>query len=387
MKTYAVEGLAPLVFRSGKPFGAQAGADGSNFPLPSSAAGLIRTLHADQHGIEFAESSAAVLRDIPVCGPLLAKRSQKEGLVVLLPKPADAVYMDHDSTKQVLRLSPKPLDADSWSDLRRGLTPVQMENQDVKGKPCPGPQFWPLDQFQKWEQGHAVGFKELTEKGLESLSSETRTHVGIEDESLAAESGLLFQTSGFDLGPRLEKKDGEVLSRWSDQDHVFLVRSGVELDRTLATFGGERRLSRLSATQQDPWPKLPKDFTAKIQVSKGLRLTLATPAIFSQGDLPGWLDRSTLEGSPPDCPEIRLRLVASACNGWMPVSGWDLLQKKPKAMRKACNAGTVLWFEVLESTPSALEALWMSSLSDHPQDRRDGFGLCLMAPWSPLQSA
>ena len=47
MNTYLIEPLAPLVFRSGKPFGSQSAADGANFPLPSSMAGMLRTVTAD----------------------------------------------------------------------------------------------------------------------------------------------------------------------------------------------------------------------------------------------------------------------------------------------------------------------------------------------------
>ncbi|MDH1712727.1 type III-B CRISPR module-associated Cmr3 family protein, partial [Acinetobacter johnsonii] len=50
---YLVESLSPLVFRAGKPFGAQAYQTDANFPLPSSAAGLIRALYLDQKNIPF----------------------------------------------------------------------------------------------------------------------------------------------------------------------------------------------------------------------------------------------------------------------------------------------------------------------------------------------
>ncbi len=42
MNSYFLDALAPLVFRSGKPFGAQSDTDDIQFPLPSAAAGLVR---------------------------------------------------------------------------------------------------------------------------------------------------------------------------------------------------------------------------------------------------------------------------------------------------------------------------------------------------------
>lgn len=43
MNSYFLDALAPLVFRSGKPFGSQSDTDDIQFPLPSAAAGLVRT--------------------------------------------------------------------------------------------------------------------------------------------------------------------------------------------------------------------------------------------------------------------------------------------------------------------------------------------------------
>ena len=43
MNSYFLDALAPLVFRSGKPFGAQSDTDDIQFPLPTAAAGLVRT--------------------------------------------------------------------------------------------------------------------------------------------------------------------------------------------------------------------------------------------------------------------------------------------------------------------------------------------------------
>ena len=48
MHYYLLESMAPLVFRSGKPFGSQADVKDVAFPLPSSAAGLMRTQHIQQ---------------------------------------------------------------------------------------------------------------------------------------------------------------------------------------------------------------------------------------------------------------------------------------------------------------------------------------------------
>ena len=151
------------------------------------------------------------------------------------------------------------------------------------------------------------------------------------------------------------------------------------------TFGGERRLSRLEKLTGNNWTLTNTQLSAQVRQAKGLRLTLITPAVFSQGYLPGWLDGKTLEGCMPGCPQLRLKLKAVAIDRWLPVSGWDLAQWKPKAMRKAVAAGAVYWFEVIGDVPDKLhESLWLAPVSDDEQDQRDGFGLALPAAWQTV---
>ena len=67
------------------------------------------------------------------------------------------------------------------------------------------------------------------------------------------------------------------------------------------------------------------------------------------------------------------------------MSGWDLAQYKPKAMRKAVAAGAVYWFAVEGDIPKNLhELLCFKPLSDDTQDQKDGFGLMLPAAWQAV---
>jgi CRISPR-associated protein Cmr3 len=372
--TYLIETLAPLVFRSGKPFGSQTGADGATFPPPSSLAGLLRTLHADQNRIAFSDE----LKDIAVAGPLLAWRTLVNVLTPLLPKPADAVYLlGNDGKARVLRLAPAPLPDGCGCDLPDALLPVGMAER-LDGKPIPGPQYWPMAALESWCRGVCPEFSDLERDGLDVLPVEERTHVALDDRTLASDAGRLFQTAGIDLAPRWRS------GHWSRRELVFLASSGTELDPTLATFGGERRLSRLLPADASAWPRSAPELEGDIRSVGGLRLTLATPAIFSGGYLPGWLDSNSFTGSPPGAPALSLRLRAAAVERWLPVSGWDLKERKARAMRKAVASGAVYWFELQGEAPDGfLDSLWLQPISDHPQDRLDGFGLALPAAWNP----
>lgn len=373
---YLIEALAPLVFRSGKPFGSQTGADGASFPLPSSLAGLIRTVHADQQGHGGAEFDAS-LRGIAVRGPLLARREADGRIVPLLPRPADALYLLDGGQPEVIRLAPAALPDGAGCDLQEGLLPVQMRRQ-LDGKPVGGPQFWALDCLMEWGGGSALAFEQLRVQGQMALPAEERTHVALDAGSGAADAGRLFQTGGIDLAA------GRADAGWTSHDLVFIAQGEVDVQATLASFGGERRMVRIHAASVRCWPSPPALLEAQIRQARGLRLTLASPAILGGGHLPAWLDADTLEGVPPDCPGLRLKLRAAAIERWLPVSGWDLATNKPRAMRKAVAAGAVYWFELMDEPPAGfVDTLWFGSVSDHPQDRRDGFGLALPAAWTP----
>jgi CRISPR-associated protein Cmr3 len=66
---------------------------------------------------------------------------------------------------------------------------------------------------------------------------------------------------------------------------------------------------------------------------------------------------------------------------WQAVSGWDMVARKPKAIRRVTPAGSVYWFEIVKATEDWAKKLWLTPISDSEQDRRDGFGLVLPGIW------
>jgi CRISPR-associated protein Cmr3 len=128
----------------------------------------------------------------------------------------------------------------------------------------------------------------------------------------------------------------------------------------------------------------------------GLRLVLATPALFAKGWLPGWLD-DRLEGTPPHGSGLKLKLRGVALDRWGALSGWDMRPDKPhpshqggaaRSTRRLVPAGAVYWFEILANTGAAniAERLWLASVCDAENDRRDGFGLALPGVWQAAPS-
>ena len=358
-------------------------------PTPSTVAGCLRTTWARATG----RPLGSALAELRVAGPLLLS---DDGLI-LAPKPADALYFGHGNEARCVRAEPRRFHHGCGADLPDGLLPVRLPAH-VEGKPGDGPAWWSWDDLLAFRRGESVPLDRLTRNGWSPpAEGDLRTHVSINPTTGAAVSGNLFQTEGLDLGvyPAAfrtralgsARADGleasDAANGASSRSRRLLVRCAEALDATLVHLGGKRRLAALEPESEERWPTPPDGWLDRIEQTGGLCLTLLTPGVFSVGYRPGWLN-NTLTGSPPDTPAVTLRLRAAAVGRWQPHSGWDLAQRRPKPTRKLVTAGATYWFEILDARePGALASLWLASICDDQQDRRDGFGLALPAPWSP----
>lgn len=390
---YLIESLAPLVFRSGKPFGSIASAQDATFPLPSATAGLIRALSLEQGAGKFTEYKGKLqdteyqkLLSISAQGPFLVRFNPEnyDDYTILVPKPANALYFEkrEDKKTHLVRLAPQVFDADlCGSDLPDGLLPVQMQ-QNLKGKPQSGVSYWSLPHFLAWQQGTQLSFEEVDKDGLKALPIDIRTHVKIDAKTLSSEDGKLFQTASLDLNHQSQPDDRTTGTKWNENRYGFAIFTDQSLKQDLATLGGERRLSYFKPVQASTSFQLPNHLLKEINQANGFSLSLLTPVVFKQGYLPAWIDAQTLQGKLPNS-DVEVKLEAVAIDRWLPVSGWDSIVWKPKATRKAVGAGSVYWFKLLSPmNQKTLEQLWTQAIADHPQDQRDGFGVALISAWS-----
>ncbi len=365
MNSYYIEPRAALVFRSGRPFGQGGDAQSLSGPLPSSLAGAVRTCWAEQQGWrlpEMDQDQIDKLQAQSVLGPLLAQR-RDNGVDYLFPRPADALYLTPEGGKtKLFALQPAALPEDAGCDLPAGLRPVWLEANAGKGKPAAGPKWWLEKHFYEWLLGIKPDYDDLQQRGWVGPISDPRTHVSLEASTQAGIDGLLYQTEGVDYRGMA-----------NDRVFVFSIEEHLQVP-TLIRLGGEARPSVLQAGAE--LPKVPDGLVNAIKQSGRLRLVLLTPAIFDQGWKPEWLD-DELEGCVPGT-DTRLKLEAAAVPRWEPVSGWDLRQGKPKALRRMVPAGAVYWFRLLDGS---VQDLWLRHISDQEQDRRDGFGLAVPAHW------
>lgn len=401
MKSYLIESLASLVFRSGKPFGSQASAQDVSFPLPSAGAGLVRYLRLSQSNYEqvlnlskkdFNHPKYQEILSIQSQGPFLVRYSDENDIEILVPKPANALYFENKQTgkKELVRLEPKAFEQEGelcGSDLLPGLLHVEKPFTSKSIEKVAS--FWTLEDFIVWQNGTDLEFEQVKNNGLDYIPIELRTHVAIDDDSLMSVDGMLFQTASYDLAHQKAEKG------WDKKRLGFLVQTRQDLEQDLATFGGERRLSHFKQVNLGKNISLPFEPTQadvdKINQVKGFSLSFITPCIFAKGALPNWIDeiilmdKITLVGELLDT-QIKVQLRAMAIDRWQAVSGWDSLLWKPKATRKAIPAGSVYWFKIVEGQfdLETLQQLSNYIWSDHQQDKYDGFGSAVLSAWTTI---
>jgi len=360
----------PLVARDGRPFGAGASERmrSLDWPYPSVLAGSLRTLAGKLAGGRFDPQTVADLKRLAVAGPLPLVDGE-----LYFPVPADFVVRPDG---KCLAARPAALTEGEGCDLPdSALRPVLLAlgDEEEDFKPAGVPRFFSRARLAEWLCGTpewSFDGPKLTEKNkrtaqwrrdgfLPAPPKDERWHVRIERESGA-------------LAARVDDP-----SAFSDQ---------LQQLAHLHPLGGERRLAHWEAGSGDGtvW-ECPANVREALAGATKIRMVLATPAIFSSGWRPGWLEESA-DGAAGVVPgtAVRVKLVGATIERWQPVSGWSLEEGRfgPKPVWRLVPAGGVYFFEVLEGEARELAAArWMKSVCDEEQHRRDGFGLAVWGVW------
>lgn len=198
------------------------------------------------------------------------------------------------------------------------------------------------------EPGHFVRASKL-------WTVEARTGVGLQTSARMGENGLLY-TFGF-----VRLVPGVTLGFEIDG-------SGLEAGGRVR-FGGEGRTAVLESGPGFPDAGPPPEGDLVV-------LSYASPAISRGGAYPPGFSESCLEAT---LGGRRLRLVAAAVPGFLPVGGWDLARGEAKPLRRAIPPGSVYVFQALESgaaeAAASLHGVCLTENLDAMD--RQGFGLAV----------
>lgn len=394
MKTWIIEPRDPLIVRDGRPFGADiasARARSLDFPFPSTTTGGVRTRYGQTKGGDFDAALIAEVKSKCVWGPLLVELDEQGAIETwMFTAPADALWFEHDPAddKQAVlkNLVPLHLRDGEKTNLQSDLCPVGLTTPDPRKPFGNPPRCWRWEKFAQWLKDP----KTLSDPGKHAVAgfghngpmAEERTHVSITPDTQTAVDGALYQTRGLEF---TQSVGGErrrlALAVMTDAD---------PLTAGLSPLGGERRLVTWREHAQ-ALPACPPEVRAAIQETAACRVVLLTPAHFSQGFRPDWLEQSHAN--------VTAKLRAAAVHHAKVISGWDFDRRHgkkgeghPKPTRRLAPAGSV-YFLKLRGVPDAIgdwvDAMWMNCISDDrqddealDQDRKDGFGLTALGAWS-----
>lgn len=117
-----------------------------------------------------------------------------------------------------------------------------------------------------------------------------------------------------------------------------------------------------------------EDIKKKVSETGRFKIVLTTPAIFTNGWLPGGIDSNTRNGS---LNGVEVTLISACIGKPIGIGGFDLVKGRPKDMKKAVPAGSVYYLELNDSSVDELfNGIWLKSISD--EKVREGFGLSLI---------
>ncbi|HVG08166.1 MAG TPA: type III-B CRISPR module-associated Cmr3 family protein [Thermoanaerobaculia bacterium] len=187
-------------------------------------------------------------------------------------------------------------------------------------------------------------------------TEEARTGVGLQTGQRTSEDGLLYTFGFIRLLPG--------------------VALGFEVQGSFLATGGRVRLGgegRTAVLETGPgFPEADLQPRGELVV-----LSYASPAVSHGGAYPPGFSETRLEGT---LGGRRLRLVAAAVPGFLPIGGWDLARGEAKPLRRAIPSGSVYVFQPLEGSgaadaAAALHGLCLTENLDALD--RQGFGLAV----------
>jgi CRISPR-associated protein Cmr3 len=371
-QTIRIRGVDPLLFRDGRPFTNELGAqraDSLPVPPPGVVAGAVRTAIGNAEGWDWRNGGSKKALAIPVHGPVVMLG---EGEPVAAA-PADAVIYreSNDQEKPLQCMCLRPRQTSAGCNMPEGVLPMQVTRQE---KPERGYRFWRWEDLMRWlEAPTGEGFDPLPAcfANIGNPTVEERTHVMIGEQGVAKD-GMLYTTASVSPLEVRRAKGKSSVQEWS---YLARVEHAAGVSGPLF-LGGERRVAAASPAEGE-WPACPGGLAKALAGSQLVRMVLITPAIFSGGWKPGWAG-----GAPPGAEGLTLTLKAACVSRREAISGWDYAAHGPKALRWMAPAGSVYFFQAQGDTSQLAAGAWLSPVSDNEQDRRDGYGLAVWGIWN-----
>ncbi|NLC11746.1 MAG: type III-B CRISPR module-associated protein Cmr3 [Firmicutes bacterium] len=337
-----VEALDTLFFRDGKPFtmGQETWADGVFPPYPSVLYGALRSAYFAEH---IAELKKANQKDDPTAGLKIKGIFLEIENDPCFPLPLDCVEEKNNESDQVaFQLKLK-------------------ENTMVSSVPTP----YILDSDRNTQVENVQGgylndldFRRYLNAAMnEFYYYKLSDYVVVEEKIGIARDRTTYTAERAKLY-RITLRRLNNVSIIIDFDGLELPESG------FLKLGGEGKAAAYESIKSLP------SLSLELK-SNRFKLYLATPAIFKNGWLPGWINPRTLEGMYGG---LRLKLLSAAVGKHVNIGGFDIEKGRPKPMRRAVPEGSVYFFELLEGEPArVMDLMHYKCISEYNPEQ--GFGI------------
>lgn len=353
---------------------------GLDWPWPSTVLGALRTASGRdveaRTGRRFgADDWRTHAAGITLARTLVLRRAIRAAWSVshrTWPAPADARRLTGAAELHRLEPVPPPLPTLGRDDdeAREALWVPLLPD---KAKPLPEPRWWSEERFVAWLAGHRVPADDPT--NAVELRRRIQAHVEIQQDTRTVEEEALYS---HDVVETLERE-----VEWALGVEVELPGESP----VSASLGSDSRIAHVEALQAALFAPPATVIDAFKKGSRGLRLVVVTPAVFSGGWLPDGLERSgrELRGQIRGL-DTQLVLRAAMVPRAVHISGWDLAARCPKPAAAMVPPGTVYFFERVDGKafeePEA-RALWLAAIGDRVAE---GFGRVVPGVWNPTRS-
>lgn len=419
-----IKPLDPVMIRDGRPFGKTPGirAHSLNSVTPGTLAGTLRTLLGKLetgNGQRVKDSYTKLAENIEVLGPILMRDDR-----LFFPMPLDLdIYelTDDESEKNKIHMSVRrprqPSDEAVKTEGFLGtgkiglhediLWPVSMPRgawKSLRKVPAYISADWMIRWLcgdisqEEWERELQQWADFENKSGnshphfMDVLEKEIRDHTEIDDSSGTARDKKLFSTEAIVFPPEVSMIAQMKISDEFDIPGSIQTIHPIGGERRLASFeemSGEALVNRIWQCPESVIEAVNKAVDNASDKNKiYLRMVLTTPAYFSKGWLPGWLNEQ-LKSSFDRFPNMELQLRWACVPRWEGISGWSYRHQEPKAVRRMVPAGSVYFFEVINGDPvEFVKEKWLMPMSDFDRrkgsfDQSDGCGMAVWGIWSP----
>ena len=156
------------------------------------------------------------------------------------------------------------------------------------------------------------------------------------------------------------------MMRPQEEVKIVIDFEGLEFDDEIVfKLGGEGKFVHANLKNENHKIEMP-------EIDSKFLLYLNTPAIFTKGWIPNWIDEESLIGEIPNT-NLKIKLISWAIGKPNFIGGFDMAKGRPKPMFKAVPAGSVYFMEIIEGDPAELKTIHQRSISDvYPEQ---GFGI------------